>query len=92
MTTPPSSAIGPTWWPAELTERQRVLLHAQPLFDQRRNDGIQPEESRHYDSLALALRVLELVLEPSGLEDTVTAASVREALTPHAPAIMALLT
>src|SRR5918996_587622 len=76
------AGVGPPWWPAELTERQRVLVHAQPLFDQRRNEGSQPEEARHYDSLALALRVLELVLEASGLEDTVTAAHVHEALRP----------
>src|SRR6266511_4348458 len=71
-----------TWWPSGLTERQRVLLHAQPLFDQRRNDANQPEDARHYDSLALCLRVLELVLEASGLEDAVTAAHVNEALRP----------
>ncbi len=76
------SGSGPTWWPSELTERQRVLVHAQPLFDQRRNEGSQPDEARHYDSLALSLRVLELVLEASGLEDAVTAAHVHEALRP----------
>jgi len=73
---------GPTWWPSELTERQRVLLHAQPLFEQRRNDANQPEDARHYDSLALSLHVLELVLETSGLQDAVTAEHVREALRP----------
>src|SRR5205814_7191075 len=71
---------GPAWWASELTERQRVLLHAQPLFDQRRNDSNQPEDGRHYDSLALSLRVLELVLEGSGLADTVTAAGAYEGL------------
>jgi hypothetical protein len=80
MSTP--GVPNPAWWPSELTDRQRVLLHAQPLFDQRRNDGNQPEEARHYDSLALALRVLEIVLEASGLEDTVTSLSVRDALAP----------
>ncbi len=81
MTAPPPTH-GPDWWPDELTERQRVLLHAHPLFDLRGNDGVQPEDARHYDSMALALRVMELVLEASGLDDAITAGRVREALGP----------
>ena len=64
-------------WPADLTRRLRVLLHTLPLDGVRRGDAIRDTELRHYDGLALALRVLDLVIDRLGLE----AEADREAIT-----------
>jgi hypothetical protein len=55
-------------WPADLTRRLRVLLHTLPLDGLRRGDAIRDAEFRHYDGLALALRVLDVVIDRMGLE------------------------
>jgi hypothetical protein len=55
-------------WPVDLTRRLRVLLHTLPLDGMRRGDAIRDAELRHYDGLALALRVLDLVIDRLGLE------------------------
>jgi len=55
-------------WPSDLTRRLRVLLHTLPLDGLRRSDAIRDAELRHYDSLALALRVLDVVIDRLGLE------------------------
>jgi hypothetical protein len=55
-------------WPAELTRRLRVMLHTLPLDSMRRGDAIRDAELRHYDGLALALRVLDVVIDRLGLE------------------------
>src|SRR5262249_33060243 len=55
-------------WPRDLTRRLRVLLHTSPLDGLRRSDAIRDAEFRHYDSVALALRVLDIVIDRLGLE------------------------
>ncbi len=55
-------------WPADLTRRLRVLLHTLPLDSMRHGDAIRDAELRHYDSMALALRVLDVVIDRLGLE------------------------
>ena len=55
-------------WPIELTRRLRVLLHTVPLDALRRGDATRDPELRHYDGLALALRVLDVVIDRLGLE------------------------
>jgi hypothetical protein len=55
-------------WPSDLTRRLRVLLHTLPLDGMRRGDAIRDGELRHYDGLALALRVLDVVIDRLGLE------------------------
>lgn len=55
-------------WRADLTRRLRVLLHTLPLAGMRRGDSMRDEELRHYDGLALALRVLDAVIDRLGLE------------------------
>ena len=54
-------------WPPALTQRFRVLLHALPLFQARINDPMRDPENRHYDSMALAMKVLNLIIENTGL-------------------------
>lgn len=55
-------------WPSDLTRRLRVLLHTLPLDGLRRSEALRDAELRHYDSLALALRVLDVVIDRLGLE------------------------
>jgi hypothetical protein len=55
-------------WPIDLTRRLRVLLHTLPLDGMRRSDAIRDSELRHYDGLALALYVLDVVIDRLGLE------------------------
>src|SRR5258705_3768988 len=54
-------------WPPQLTRRLRVLLHAYPLLDLRAWDGQRNPETRHYDSITLAMRVFDYVIESTGL-------------------------
>lgn len=55
-------------WTRELTRRLRVFLHTLPLDGIRRSDAIRDADLRHYDGLALALRILDLVIDRIGLE------------------------
>ena len=55
-------------WPVDLTRRLRVLLHTLPLDSMRRSDATRDPELRHYDGLALMLRVLDVVIDRLGLE------------------------
>lgn len=73
---------GGGWWGEDLAERQKVLLHVLPLAGLRRDDRAQTADAQHYDSLALALRVLELVLEASDLDQPVTTERLHAALRP----------
>lgn len=59
-------------WNDEITHRQRVLLHALPLFRLHHADAIvggQGGEFAHYDAFALAFRVFDLIIENTGLEN-----------------------
>ncbi len=55
-------------WPEELTRRLRVLLHTVPLDAVRRGDSLRSEDLKHYDGLALTLRLLDVVIDRLGLE------------------------
>jgi len=61
-------AVADDEWPADLTRRLRVLLHTLPLDGMRRGDAMRDADLRHYDGLALALRVLDVVIDRLGLE------------------------
>lgn len=69
-------------WDPALTHRMRVLLHADPLLELKRNESRLDPELRHYDSLALAVRTLDLVIDHMGLDEEVDRAAVRRALDP----------
>jgi hypothetical protein len=69
-------------WPADLTRRLRVLLHTLPLDGLRRSDAIRDAELRQYDSLALALRVLDVVIDRLGLESEADREVVARVLRP----------
>ena len=75
----PASA---TVWKASLTHRLRVLLHATPLFDLRAGDPKRDEQFRHYDSLALAVKLFDELIERSGFEDDLDRSGVIRILSP----------
>lgn len=54
-------------WREDLTRRLRALLHADPLLALKRNENFLPEDCRHYDPLVIALAILDLIVENSGL-------------------------
>jgi hypothetical protein len=55
-------------WSPELTQRLRVLLHAYPILELRRWDALREDvDTRHYDSVSLAMRVLDRIVESTGL-------------------------
>jgi hypothetical protein len=71
-----------TAWRGALTHRSRVLLHTAPLHDLRAGDAHLDDERRHYDSLSLALKIIDLIVENTGLDREVDRAAVSRALAP----------
>ncbi len=69
-------------WDSSLTHRMRVLLHTSPLHDLRLSDQRRDPDFRHYDSLALAIAVLDLVIDTMGLDREADRAAVLRALVP----------
>jgi len=69
-------------WTPELTHRLRVLLCTLPFTDLRRSEGLLAKDRQHYDFVALALRVFDLIIESQGLEHEVDSAAIRRALSP----------
>ncbi len=70
-------------WSLELTKRLRVLLHAEPILDLRRWDMLREDIStQHYDSVALAMRVLDRIVESTGLGADVDENTVIRSLEP----------
>ena len=53
---------------SSLVKRLRVLLHAYPLFQLGQSDGRRDESLRHYDSLTIALKIMDIVAERMGME------------------------
>lgn len=51
-----------------LVKRLRVLLHAFPLFQLSQSDGRREESLRHYDTLVLALKILDVIAERMGMD------------------------
>lgn len=73
---------GPPAWDPALTHRLRVLLHTAPLHELRLGDSRRDPELRHYDSLALAMKVFDLVIDSAGLDREVDRSRVEQALGP----------
>ncbi|MBQ9815848.1 MAG: hypothetical protein IJM59_00040 [Proteobacteria bacterium] len=51
-----------------LVKRLRVLLHAYPLFLLNQSDSRRDEALRHYDTLTIALKIMDVVAERMGME------------------------
>ncbi len=69
-------------WDRSLTHCMRVLLHTAPLHDLRQGDNLRDPELRHYDSLALAIKILDLIIDHTGLDRELDRGIVQRALTP----------
>ena len=72
----------PEPWHRGLTHRLRVLLHMAPLHDLRQSDARRDPELRHYDALALAMKVMDLIVDSAGLDREVDRDVVEQALGP----------
>ncbi len=69
-------------WDRMLTRRLRVLLHTTPLHDLRRSDSLRDQDLRHYDSLTLTIKAIDLIIEHTGLDHEVGRETLIRALTP----------
>lgn len=69
-------------WATHLTEKTRVLLHIIPLIELRQGDTKVAPALRHYDGLALALKVFDLIVDHMGLEREIDRALVLKTLSP----------
>jgi len=69
-------------WDHALTHRLRVLLHTFPLHDLRLGDSRRDPELRHYDSLVLAMKVIDLIIDSAGLDREVDRVRVEQELKP----------
>lgn len=74
-------ADGPPW-DATLTRRARVLLHALPILNLKLADARRDPELQHYDSLALAMKSLDAIIENTGLDAEMDTAGLVKRLTP----------
>lgn len=78
---------GSSAWNPTLTERQRVLLHTQPVMSMRSNWSTHPDDGQNYDPLCLTMKLFEVVIDQSGFGNDVVRESVTLALTPLLRAI-----
>jgi hypothetical protein len=58
-------------WNDFLTHQLRVLLYAEPLLKLTLRDEHRAAELRHYDSLSLALKLFDSIIEHTGLEQEI---------------------
>lgn len=69
-------------WDARLTEKTRVLLHVAPLINVKRSDALREESLSHYDGLALALKIFDIVVDNMGMPRVIDRAFLIEAVSP----------
>lgn len=69
-------------WSPQLQRRLRVLLHAAPLLGLQKWDALRDPSTRHYDAVALAMRVFDCIIEFTGLGRDADSATVARALEP----------
>lgn len=73
-----------SFWDPFLTRQHRVLLHTEPLLRFKRRDAGREntEGYSHYDSLTIALKALNFVIEQTGFEPGPNRATVLKELLP----------
>jgi hypothetical protein len=69
-------------WSGQLTRRQRVLLHMEPILRLYRQPGTRDDRHLQYDTLAIIMKVFDAIIDQSGFGSEVTDASVTEAVRP----------
>lgn len=76
-----TSRPSPVWGP-HLTHRQRVLLYMEPLLRLYRQPGTRDERHLRYDTLSLAVKIFDVIIDQSGFGSEVTEESVVAAARP----------
>lgn len=76
----PFSPISP--WNPQITRRQRVLLHMEPILRLYRQPGTRDDRHLQYDTLALIMKVFDTIIDQSGFGAEVTDDTVTEAIRP----------
>lgn len=69
-------------WNVSLSNRQRVLLHAQPILQMRQSWLARADTDGRYDPMCLAMKLLDLVIDQSGFGNEVMRQTVADALFP----------
>lgn len=73
---------GSATWNRMLTDRQRVLLHTQPLMLMRYHWLSRDDDGQRYDPLCLWIKLFEVVIDQSGFGNDVVRDSVARELIP----------
>lgn len=73
---------GPVSWNRMLTDRQRVLLHTQPLMLMRYHWLSRDDDGQRYDPLCLWIKLFEVVIDQTGFGNDVVRNSVARELIP----------
>jgi hypothetical protein len=76
----PFSPVSP--WNSQITRRQRVLLHMEPILRLYRQPGTRDDRHLQYDTLALIMKVFDTIIDQSGFGAEVTDDTVAEAIRP----------
>lgn len=61
----PADSDPSSFWPASLTQRQRVLLHVLPLLNLKTGDALRDHDA-HYDTLSLVLKTFDVIIDHTG--------------------------
>lgn len=77
-----SSTADLAGWTESQTRQLRVLLHLQPILSLRRKESHRKEGLEHYDSLAVAIRIFDLIVENRNLGEVLTFERVLDEISP----------
>ena len=69
-------------WSPQLTQRQRVLLHMEPLLHLYQHAGTRDSRHLRYDTLSLVVKLFDAIIDQSGFGAEVTRESVAAAVRP----------
>ena len=69
-------------WNPTLTDRQRVLLHTQPLILMRYHWLTREDDGQTYDPLCLSMKLFDVIIDQSGFANDVVRESVSRELVP----------
>ena len=69
-------------WNSTLTDRQRVLLHTQPLMLMRYHWLTRDEDGLRYDPLCLSMKLFDVIIDQSGFGNDVVRESATHELVP----------
>src|SRR5437016_3401782 len=71
LVTPVRPIIERNDWSSDMTHRLRVLLHVDPLIRLKQGDVRRDEGLQHYDSLTLAVRTIDLIVDRMGFDEEI---------------------